>query len=86
MYFRSNRGTPEPDSLSYQGEDETTGGAERHVQKQKIFILQSLGLNKNTMRASHDGARFSIIFYGIYSFYQDGEQYCCNCKLLKPQR
>ncbi|MCB0561121.1 MAG: HEPN domain-containing protein, partial [Phaeodactylibacter sp.] len=23
------------------GEDETTGGAERHVQKQKIFILQS---------------------------------------------
>ena len=29
MYFRSNRGTPEPDSLSYQGEDETTGGMER---------------------------------------------------------
>ncbi|MCB0616142.1 MAG: hypothetical protein KDC75_22645, partial [Phaeodactylibacter sp.] len=36
-----------------QGEDETTGGAERHVQKQKIFILQSTKEGVQTRIAPH---------------------------------
>jgi len=33
MNFCSNQGLPQPDSLSYQGEDRTKSSAKRHQQK-----------------------------------------------------
>ena len=70
MYFRSNRGTPEPDSLSYQGEDGLTDERKKtrsdEIKKYLILLPHPSGwrhyyrhLNTQTTLYDEQTAHFS---------------------------
>jgi len=47
MNFTSNRGFPQPDGLSYQGEDRTMSWSKRHISDIKIATLQGTQVKKS---------------------------------------